>query len=104
MRFSLRIAAALAVLGGVPVSAQTQTVSPAPSAPAPVVRPSISPTRVQQPPTIDGRLDDPAWRTAAHISDFVQRRPLDGAPASELTDVYLAYDRDHLYFGIRAHY
>src|SRR5204862_7291598 len=35
---------------------------------------------------------------------FVQRRPLDGAAGSELTDVYLAYDADKLYFGVVAHY
>ena len=67
-------------------------------------RPSVRPTRVQTPPTIDGRLDDQAWRGAAHITTFVQRRPLDGAPASETTDVYLAYDADQLYVGVVAHY
>ena len=34
----------------------------------------------------------------------MQRRPLDGAPATERTDVYIAYDSDRLYFGIRAYY
>jgi hypothetical protein len=66
--------------------------------------PAVRPTRVQQPPTIDGRLDDQAWRGAAHVTDFVQRRPLDGTPASEPTDVYLAYDGDRLYVGVVAHY
>jgi hypothetical protein len=103
MTFSLRIAAAIAVAGGAPLFAQAQTAPPIPAASA-VVRPSVSPTRVQQPPAIDGRLDDPAWSTAARITEFVQRRPLDGAPATEPTEIYLAYDRDRLYFGIHAHY
>jgi len=66
--------------------------------------PSIKPVRVAQPPAIDGRLDDASWAGAAHITQFVQRRPLDGAPATEQTEIYIAYDSDRLYFGIYAHY
>ena len=84
MKFSLRIASAIAVVGVAPLFAQAQTTLPMPPASA-VVRPSVSPTRVQRPPAIDGRLDDPAWGTAARITEFVQRRPLDGAPATEPT-------------------
>jgi hypothetical protein len=67
-------------------------------------RPRIRPTRTDTPPVIDGRLDDPIWETATMISTFVQQSPLDGAPATEDTEVYLAYDRDHLYFGFYLHY
>ena len=77
---------------------------PAISAGALTGRPTVQPTRVVAPPTIDGRLDDLAWTTAAHLTGFVQRQPLDGAPATERTDVYLAYDRSTLYFAFRAHY
>jgi hypothetical protein len=64
----------------------------------------VKAVRIQQPPTIDGRLDDPAWRVASHVIEFVQRRPLDGAPASERTEVYIAYDSERIYFGVYAHY
>jgi hypothetical protein len=74
------------------------------SAEAPPPHPVVSPTRVQQPPEIDGRLDENVWRAAAHVTSFVQRRPLDGAPASEQTDVFIAYDSERLYFGVHAHY
>ena len=67
-------------------------------------RQTVRPTRVGTPPAIDGRLDDSAWVNAAHITDFVQLQPLDGAPATEATDVYLAYDSTTLYLGFRAHY
>jgi len=67
-------------------------------------RPRIRPTRVDTPPVIDGRLNDPVWRTVTLITDFVQQAPLDGAPATEHTEVYVAYDRDHLYFGFYLHY
>jgi hypothetical protein len=69
-----------------------------------LARPTARPARIQQPPTIDGRLDDAAWRSAARVTDFVQQRPLDREPATEETEVYLAYDKDRLYVGIYAHY
>ena len=67
-------------------------------------RPRISPTRTDNPPEIDGRLDDEAWRTATKISELVQQSPLEGAPATEATDIYIAYDRDQIYFGFHVHY
>ncbi len=67
-------------------------------------RPTVRPPRIQQAPAIDGRLDDAAWRSAAAITEFVQRRPLDGAPATEATEVYLAYDSANIYIGVYAHY
>ena len=67
-------------------------------------RPSVRPERTAAAPRIDGTLDDPVWERATRISDFVQQRPLDGAPATEDSEVYIAYDNDNLYFGIRAHY
>jgi len=67
-------------------------------------RPRVSPTRTATPPRIDGLLDDAVWRSAERITEFTQQQPLDGAPASETTEVWVAYDRDHLYFGVHAHY
>ena len=67
-------------------------------------RPRISPTRTDTPPEIDGRLDDEAWRTATKITELVQQSPLEGAPATEATDIYIAYDRDQIYFGFHVHY
>jgi hypothetical protein len=67
-------------------------------------RPRVTPTRTDDPPRIDGVLDDPVWQNAAHITDFTQQQPLDGAPATEATDVYVAYDSDKLYLGFHVHY
>ena len=67
-------------------------------------RPRVSPPRIDSPPVIDGILDDEVWRTAAHITEFTQQQPLDGAPASEETDVYIAYDSERIYFAFHAHY
>ena len=67
-------------------------------------RPRISPSRTSTPPVIDGRLDDEVWRTATKITELVQQSPLDGAPATEATDIYIAYDSDQIYFGFHVHY
>ncbi len=60
--------------------------------------------RTSQPPLIDGRLDDAVWRDAARITHFVQQRPREGEPATEATEVLIAYDVNNLYFGIDVHY
>ena len=67
-------------------------------------RPTVTAVRTDTPPIVDGRLDDAVWRRAARITDFVQRQPVDGAPATEDTDVYVAYDSANIYLGFHAHY
>ena len=67
-------------------------------------RPTVLAPRITEGPRLDGRLDDDVWRTASRITGFVQQRPLDGAPASEQTEVFVAYDSSNLYFGMHAHY
>ena len=60
--------------------------------------------RTSAPPQIDGRIDDSVWETATHISDFIQIAPIEGARGTEETEVWMAYDSDHLYFAFYAHY
>ncbi len=73
-------------------------------APTPLGRPTAVIERTNDPPEIDGRLDDSVWETAAHLTDFIQIAPIEGAPGTEETEVWMAYDSDHLYFGFYAHY
>ncbi|MEJ7809296.1 MAG: DUF5916 domain-containing protein [Gemmatimonadaceae bacterium] len=54
-----------------------------------------------RPIAIDGRLDEPAWARGAWVSGFLQRDPMEGAPASEVTEVAILYDEDALYVGAR---
>ena len=67
-------------------------------------RPTVRPTRATAPPRIDGQLDDAVWRSAVRITDFVQQNPVEGAAATEDTDVYLAYDSQYIYVAVHAHY
>ena len=43
--------------------------------------------RVQEKLSIDGRLDEEAWRRAEPITDFFQRETFEGLPATEPTHV-----------------
>ena len=52
---------------------------------------------------IDGALDDATWRNTAPSSDFVQSEPLNGEPATERTEVWVAFDDDYLYIAAHLH-
>ena len=53
------------------------------------------------PPKIDGIIDEAAWQNAPVITDFIQRQPNTGDPSSEPTAVYVLYDENYLYIGMR---
>ena len=94
VRSSVFCAAALAVA----LSASAQQ---APRAGAPAQRKATA-TRTTEVPTIDGQLDDAAWRQATPIADFVQTEPSEGQPASEATEVRILYDDRAIYVGVMA--
>jgi len=52
-------------------------------------------------PRIDGRLDDAVWTLAAPVTGFRQMMPHDGDPATERTEVRLAYDDEAVYVAAR---
>ena len=55
--------------------------------------------------TVDGRLDDPAWKSAIPYEGyFFQHEPHDREPSSEKTKVMVLQDEDTIYFGIQAYY
>jgi hypothetical protein len=56
--------------------------------------------RVERAPRMDGTLDDPLWQQAIPITDFRQREPFEGQPATEKTEVRILYTRREVYFGI----
>jgi hypothetical protein len=62
----------------------------APSVPKTVLRVSI-----------DGRLDEEAWRSAADLGPLTQREPREGTVPSEQTTVLVVADDERLYIGIR---
>ena len=58
---------------------------------------------IPSPPVIDGVLDEPFWALVQPVTGFLQRDPVDGAPASEKTEVRIAYTPTALYFGMTMH-
>ena len=55
------------------------------------------------PPTIDGHLDEEIWAVADAIDDLVQWEPDNMAPPSEHTMVQIAYDDRYLYVAARCY-
>ena len=53
--------------------------------------------------TVDGVLDEPAWRKAALLTGFSQYFPTDGVPARDSTEVFVFYTATTLNIGIRAY-
>ncbi len=87
-----RMAVCLAVLAAAPAVAQNVHPIPGPAVRAVTVGSDIQ---------LDGRLDEPVWRTAPAATDFRQTQPAEGQPATQRTEVRFAYDAAALYVGAR---
>ncbi len=75
-------------------AALAAAVSAAPPPPAAALR-------LDRPPALDGRLDEPFWQAAPALGAFViHDKTAAGKPASD-TEVRLAYDNAWLYLGVR---
>jgi hypothetical protein len=55
--------------------------------------------RVTETISIDGRLDEAVWASIPPITEFTQTDPFEGEPASQRTEVRIAYDSDAIYVG-----
>src|SRR5689334_11457155 len=77
----------------------TALASPA----VPSATPSAVAVRTSQPVVIDGRAEDPIWRTAPVIGEFTQFSPVEGGPARYKTEAQVAYDDHDFYVFIRAY-
>jgi len=63
---------------------------------------SVTATRAQQPPVIDGRDDDAVWRDAKPITEFQEWRPSEGGEPKLPTEAKVAYDAGNLYVFVRS--
>src|SRR6266436_3401688 len=61
---------------------------------------TASASRIDLAPKLDGTLDDPLWRHATPISNFLQREPFEGQAPTEKTEVRILYTKHEVYFGI----
>jgi hypothetical protein len=109
---SFLVAAATAPAAGQqPVAARaTPTVPAGPAAPTlPETisrddqgRATVRAVRVTTPMHIDGRLDEAIYTEVQPASGFIQMEPNAGQPATERTEVWVAYDKDNVYVSFRA--
>jgi hypothetical protein len=51
--------------------------------------------QLAEPLRIDGKLDEALYTDVQPISDFVQIEPQEGSPATERTEIWLAFDEDN---------
>jgi len=52
---------------------------------------------------VDGRLDEAIWLKAQPAKNFSQNFPVDSANATYDTEIYLVYDDNNLYVGVKCH-
>ena len=80
-----------------PVSALAQQVPP----PAKPTVPAITATPISAPLKIDGQLDEAIYRDVQPVTGFIQMEPRAGQPATEKTEIWIAYDKDNFYVSFR---
>ena len=51
---------------------------------------------------LDGKLDESTWIFTENSSNFIQRDPIEGEPATESTSFSILYDDENLYVAVRA--
>jgi len=61
----------------------------------------LRPVRTDKPPVINGILDDAVWKQAPSVTGFKTFTPDYGKDMAEKSIVYMAYDRENLYFAFR---
>ena len=92
----------LPLLATVTLATQSPEARPAQRRADPAQPKSITATRAQQPPVIDGRDDDAAWRDAKPITEFQEWRPSEGGEPKLPTEAKVAYDAGNLYVFVRS--
>ena len=91
------------VLAGCTILACAATASGAQAQQVEDVRRTARATRIDEGEVrTDGRLNELAWQRAEIASDFTQRDPADGSPASERTEVRILFSDEAVYVAVRA--
>jgi hypothetical protein len=92
----VRIVAILPLLFTLTPPAGAQTAVPAPSSTV-----TVTAQRIATPLTVDGRFDDDIYQELSPFTEFVQQDPREGEPASERTELWVAFDDEYIYFAVK---
>ena len=57
--------------------------------------------KTDNPPVIDGKLDDAAWKAALEFNNFKTIKPDYGKEPAQKTVGYITYDEENIYFAVR---
>src|SRR5687767_8550607 len=87
--------------GQVPLQGPPPPVPPAVVARDGEGRVTVRAVRLTAPLRLDGQLDEPLYRDVPAMSDFIQMEPVNGAPATERTETWLAFDDEQVYVSFR---
>ena len=87
---------------GFPTPAAVIDGPPPPEPPAVISRDAagratVRAVRLAAPLRLDGTLDEQVYQDVPAVSGFIQMEPVQGAPATEETEVWVLFDRDHIY-------
>ena len=91
---------ALSTFAAVPTTVQAQSVLP--NVITDAERPRVRAVEVTEPIEVDGWLTESVWRGQA-LGGFIQAEPREGDPATEETEVWVAYDGANLYIAAYLH-
>ena len=68
-----------------------------------IAQPVVEAVFVENPPLINGILDDEIWTELSPVNQFVQREPATGDPVTEKTEFFFCYDNNNLYIGVKCY-
>ena len=83
-----------------------QNIAPSPVPPEVISRDAagrvtVRAVRLMAPIQVDGELDEDVYTDISSMTDFIQADPLEGAPATQQTEVWLFFDSDNVYVVAR---
>ncbi len=60
---------------------------------------SITAAFLTEPPSLDGKLDDPCWLKQTPVTDLVTMYPVQGEKPAAISRIWVAYDHQNLYLA-----
>jgi hypothetical protein len=96
-----RLTSGALLCGAALLTLLTAGLTAAPAEAQPRERRVVTAYPTTTPIVVDGNLDEAFYRTRQPASDFIQIEPEDGAPATERTEMWVAFDSDTLYVTFR---
>ena len=64
---------------------------------------SVQVYQIQEAITLDGQLNEAIWQRAEPATDFWQYFPQDSIHTPQDTEIFMAYDADYLYIGVKCY-